>query len=98
MPIDDLGVGEIARQGALAGVLGLIGRGLALANATRRPSGWTLLWEVPLAIGMGVIGKGAADWAELHGFPHYALVVAIAYAGPRSIDIALARWAEQKGK
>lgn len=97
MPIDDLGMRDIAHQSAVAGGLGLLGRLIALAQAARRPSGWNLLWEVPLAIGMGVIGKGIADWWGMHDFPHYACVIAVAYTGPRLMDIALLRWAGPKG-
>lgn len=98
MPIDDLGMGDLARQGATAGTLGLLGRLVALASSARRPNGWSLLWEIPLAIGMGVVGKGVADAMRLDGFQHYAVVIAISYAGPRYLDLILARVAEAKGK
>jgi hypothetical protein len=98
MPIDDLGVGELARQGATAGLMGLLGRLIALASSARRPNGWALLWEIPMAIGLGVVGKGVADGLHLEGFPHYAVVIAVAYSGPRYLDLILARWAETKGK
>lgn len=70
----------------------MIGRLLALARASRRPSGWSLLWEIPIACGMGVVGKGVAEALGVDGFQHYAVVIAIAYAGPRMIDILLARY------
>lgn len=74
----------------------MIGRALAMATAKTRPTGWCLLWEVPIAIGMGVIGTGLADWLKLGGFVHFAVVIAVSYTGPRALDIVLARYAESK--
>lgn len=96
MALDDAGLRDLAAQGAAAGGLGMLGRMIALASTTRRPSGWSLLWEVPLAIGMGVVGKGLADWLDLSGFPNYALTIAVSYVGPRALDIALDRYAAGK--
>lgn len=78
-----------AASAAGAGALGLLGRALHLARADRRPFGWSLLWELPTAIGMGFIGKGAADYFGLDGFPEYAVTISIAYIGPRVIDLAI---------
>ncbi len=73
----------------VSGLIGLLGRLLFLARADRRRFGWGLLWEVPIAIGMGAIGKGLADWFGLPSFPETALIVSIAYVGPRFIDAVL---------
>ena len=78
-----------AASAAGAGALGLLGRALRLARADRRPLGWSLLWELPVAIGMGIVGKGLADYAGLDGFPEYAVTISIAYVGPRVIDLAI---------
>lgn len=96
MAMDESSLRDLAAQGAAAGGLGMLGRLIALAGATRRPSGWSLLWEVPLAIGLGVVGKGLADWLQLTGFPAYAVTIAVAYVGPRALDIALERYAASK--
>lgn len=96
MPIDDLGFRDLAVQGAVAGGMGFVGRLLALATSARRPSGWNLLWEIPLAIGMGVMGKGVADYFTLTGFPNFAVIIAVSYSGPRVIDIILSRYKEGK--
>lgn len=93
---DDPTLRELAAQGAAAGGMGVLGRLVALASATRRPAGLSLLWEVPLAIGLGVVGKGLADWLGLTGFPSYACTIAVAYVGPRALDIALDRYAAGK--
>jgi hypothetical protein len=87
---DDLG--NLAANAAGAGALGLLGRLLHLARADRRPFGWSLLWELPMAIGMGFLGKGVADYIGLTGFPSYALTIAVAYIGPRFIDLAIEKF------
>lgn len=84
-------IGNLAASAAGAGALGLLGRALHLARTDRRPLGWSLLWEIPVAIGMGILGKGLADYIGLGGFPNYALTIAVAYIGPRFIDLALAK-------
>jgi len=96
MAFDDASIRDLAAQGAAAGGLGILGRMIAMASAPRRPMGWSLLWEVPLAIGLGVVGKGLADWLGLAGFPNYAVTIAVSYVGPRCLDIALARYAAGK--
>jgi hypothetical protein len=98
MSLDEMAMRELASQGIGAGLLGLLGRILALAHNSGRPTGWSLLWEVPIAIGMGIIGKGVAEYLEVRGFQHYAVVIAVAYTGPRIIDLALARYAATKTK
>ncbi|CAH2606506.1 conserved membrane protein of unknown function (plasmid) [Rhodovastum atsumiense] len=86
--MDDQTWRDIAHTAATAGGLGLLGRLLALA-AHRRPLGWSLLWEVPTAIGMGWIGQGLGEWLGLLGFPRFALIISISYVGPRLIDAAV---------
>lgn len=96
MALEEWTVRELASQGALAGGMGMLGRMLALATSAKRPIGLSLLWEIPLAIGMGVVGKGIADAFGLTGFSNFAVIIAVSYTGPRLIDIALARYAEGK--
>ncbi len=96
MALEEWTVRELASQGALAGGMGMLGRMLALAASTKRPIGLCLLWEIPMAIGMGVVGKGIADAFGLTGFSNFAAIIAVSYTGPRLIDIALARYAEGK--
>jgi len=86
---------DLAASAAGAGALGLLGRLLAYAHADRRPLGWSLAWELPVALGMGIVGKGVADWLSLDGFPEYAVTIAVAYVGPRIIDVLVARVQER---
>ncbi|MCK8788295.1 hypothetical protein M0638_28490 [Roseomonas sp. NAR14] len=78
-----------------AALLGVLGRLLAYHSAQTRPLGWSLLWELPVAIGMGLIGRGVADILALHDFPAYACTIAVAYVGPRCIDLAVA-WLQSR--
>jgi hypothetical protein len=77
----------------------LIGRALYLANLVRqgRRRFWsiTLIWELMIAIGMGVVAGGAADWLELSGMAAAGFIAAVSYLGPRSIE-AVQTWAERK--
>lgn len=60
--------------------------GRAMAMGLQRPViGWGLLWEVPVVIGMGVIGSGAADWLQLHGSRSGALIAVMGYLGPTGV-------------
>lgn len=50
-----------------------------------------LLWEVFTAIAIGYIADGVASYAGLDGKPALAAIVAIAYVGPRGIEVAMQR-------
>ena len=62
----------------------------------RRFFGKELLWELPVAFGMGVFGEGAADYFQLSDTAGVALIVALAYLGPRGIEVLFTRWFEPK--
>ena len=51
-----------------------------------------LLWELPLAMGMAIIGKGLAEYIGLSGNAEAALIAALAYLGPRGTEALLAGW------
>lgn len=60
--------------------------GRAMAMAMLRPVvGRQLLWEIPVVIGMGTIGSGAADWLDWHGAKAGALIAVLGYLGPGSV-------------
>ena len=62
----------------------------------RRFFGKELLWELPVAFGMGVFGEGAADYFMLSDTAGVALIVALAYLGPRGIEAACLKWFDKK--
>lgn len=55
-------------------------------RGARRFWSWHLLWEVPIAIGMGLIADSLATWLELHEGTRIGFVAAVAYVGPHAID------------
>ncbi len=77
----------------------LIGRSLYHANLVRqgRRRFWslTLAWELMIAIGMGVVAGGGAEYLKLTGMAAAGFIAAISYLGPRSIE-AVQIWAERK--
>lgn len=73
---------------ATASAMAFVGRLLALA-VIRPPLSWGLLWELPLVLGMGVIGQGAAEYLGLHGHQESALIAGMAYTGPAGLSAIL---------
>lgn len=72
--------------------------GRAMAMGLQRPViGWALLWEVPVVIGMGIIGSGAADWLDLHGSRAGALIAVMGYLGPTGVMPVLQMLARRGG-
>jgi hypothetical protein len=81
---------ELARTGLFSAGAGLLGRMMALAIETpRRPFGWSLVWELPVAVGMGYVGSAAGDWMGLPWRESYGLGIVSGYLGPRVVDLAL---------
>lgn len=77
----------------IAALLGGIGRLMALSQSNPRPPlGWHLLWEVPLAVGLGWTGLGIADYFKLEGFAVQACSIAVSYLGPRIFTAAADKW------
>lgn len=67
-------------------------------QAKRRPIlSWDLLWELPLAVGMAMIGEGIGDYLELSRVMTTALVAALSYLGPRGAGVLIEKYLT-KGK
>jgi hypothetical protein len=71
---------------ALAALGGVLGRMIGIARADQRRWGWRVLWELPVAVGMGWIGAGIAEYFDFRGFVAYASMIAAGYLGPRAVD------------
>lgn len=71
---------------ALAALGGIIGRLIGIIRSDDRRWGWRMLWELPVAIGMGWIGAGIAEFFDLRGFAAYAAMISAGYIGPRLVD------------
>ena len=74
-----------------AALLGLLGRLMSMSQERRSPFSVSLLWELPAAIGLGVIGRGVGEYVGLSGFPLMSCSIALAYLGPRFISFAIGR-------
>lgn len=74
--------------GAIAA--GMIGTMMKRAHLTRENGKpfWTrdIFIEIPIAIGMGIIGAGVAEMMALSGMPAAALTAMAGYLGPPAID------------
>jgi hypothetical protein len=53
---------------------------------TRRFWSAHLLWEIPIAIGMGLIADSLATWLGLSDTTRVGFVACVAYLGPHAID------------
>jgi hypothetical protein len=80
----------IAKGALVTFVASLFGRLMFHARAaqrgTRRFWSWHLAWELPVAVGMGMIGDGLATWLALADGTRIGFVAAVAYLGPHAID------------
>jgi hypothetical protein len=54
--------------------------------------GKELLWEIPVAIGMAIIGEAVASHLELGQPVRTGLVATLAYLGPRGADTLMTAW------
>lgn len=57
----------------------------------RRLFGWEVLWELPVAIGMAIIGEGLASYLGFEQPVSTAIIAALAYYGPRGAEVMLER-------
>lgn len=53
------------------------------------------IWELGVAIGMGVVAGGLSEYLGLSGLSSAGFIAAVSYLGPHMIEIALG-WAAQK--
>ena len=58
----------------------------------RRFFGKEILWEIPIAIGMAIIGEAIASYFALGQPVRTGLVATLAYLGPRGAEALLCAW------
>ncbi|EDM72246.1 hypothetical protein RAZWK3B_08351 [Roseobacter sp. AzwK-3b] len=58
----------------------------------RRFFGKELLWEIPVAVGMALIGEAAASYMGLTQPVSTGFIATLAYLGPRGAESLLAAW------
>lgn len=62
----------------------------------RRFFGKELLWEIPVAVGMALIGEAAARYIGLAQPVSTGFVATLAYLGPRGAEALLTVWIGRK--
>lgn len=65
-------------------------------KAKRKFFGPELIWELPIAIGMALIGEGLAAYLDLSHPTSTGLVAALAYLGPRGAEVLFMKWFGKK--
>lgn len=79
---------DYAKELLLAVMFGVIGRAIHFVRHHNRPLGFKLfLYEIPIAVGFGIMGGGIAQWLEIIGMAQSATMIASGYIGPRVVDI-----------
>lgn len=82
---------------AAAGLLGRLLYHFDQARRGHRPAmGAVLACEVAIAVPMGYVGRGVASYLGLGGETAFALIIAVAYLGPRLLDIGMGRWLDRR--
>lgn len=77
---------------AEAAGFGALGRAVYYALNGKRPSTLALwLWELPAAVGLGVMAEGLAVYLELSLWPRVGLVAFVSAAGIKAMDAAIDR-------
>jgi len=81
---------DILHGGSLSFVWAGVGRLMFLARQVqqgrRRLFSKSLLLELPIALGMGMVGAGIADWWGFTGQVRDAVLVSAGFVGPRAIE------------
>jgi hypothetical protein len=78
--------------GITAGLLGLLGRLMSMAEERRSPFTRSLLWELPSALGLGWVGAAVGESFGFQGFALMSASIVLSYLGPRSISWGLQRY------
>ena len=85
---------------AWIGGAGMLGRLMFHAKqvqmGNRKPFSWVLLWDIPIALGMGWIALGLGIWLQLAWEPTVSVALVSAYLGPYGLDLIFAKWSDWK--
>jgi hypothetical protein len=79
---------DYIRELIVSMLFGVLGRAIHFVRHDARPMGFKLfLYEIPIALGFGIIGGGIAQWFQLQGLVQNSVMIVSGYIGPRLIDI-----------
>lgn len=65
-------------------------------RAKRKPFGKELFWELPAALGIGMLADGVSGYLGVSGSTATAIAVGLGYLGPRGIEALFQKWFEKK--
>lgn len=65
-------------------------------KGNRKLFGREVVWELPIAVGMGVIGEGVGAYFGLNHTVTTSLVAFMAYLGPRGAEALFSRWFDKQ--
>ncbi|MGP4749881.1 phage holin family protein [Agrobacterium pusense] len=78
----------------------LLGRFMWHGNEARKGRrkffGFELFWELPVALGMAVIGESAASYLGLGQTASTGLIALLAYLGPRGVEALFHKWFDRR--
>lgn len=81
-------------------IASLLGRFMWHGNEARKGRrkffGIELFWELPVALGMAVIGESAAAYADLGQPASTGLIALLAYLGPRGVEALFHKWFDRR--
>lgn len=81
-----------------AGVGRLMFHARQVQQGRRRLFSRSLLLELPIALGMGLVGAGVAEWWGFQGQVRDAVLVSSGFVGPRAIEQLIERLLKLVGK
>ena len=80
-----------------AGVLGrLMFHARQVQLGKRKPFSWVLLWDIPIALGMGWLALGIAVSLHVPWEETISIALTVSYLGPHTIDFLFVKWLESK--
>jgi hypothetical protein len=62
----------------------------------RKSFTWLLLWDIPIAVGMGWMALGIASLTSMPWEATVSLGMASSYIGPYGIDRVFVKWSDMK--
>ncbi|CUX09469.1 conserved hypothetical protein [Agrobacterium tomkonis CFBP 6623] len=78
----------------------VLGRAMWHGNEARKGRrkffGIELFWELPVAIGMAVIGESAASYFSFGQTISTGLIALLAYLGPRGVEAIILKWVDRR--
>jgi len=61
-------------------------------SGKRKPFGWVLFWDLPIALASGWVAYGAATYFHAVWEVTISLSIVVSYLGPYSIDTIFEKW------